>query len=213
MTNKGFLRAAAAALLLTGLTAGVSAQDQDDGGSQGGGGSQITISGGIALSTMSASVTSKGGQNATQPGVEGGVGVGGNIYLDYMLPVSIPLSLGVEIGFDKASVKDVNGSIGVAAIPLLVRAAYHFDLFPKFDLYLVGKLGGAVGTITNSPYVPSGFAFGIDVGAAYYFSSSVGVFAELGFDDYMLSVEYGPYNYTYNLPFYRFFTAGISIKF
>jgi hypothetical protein len=117
------------------------------------------------------------------------------------------------------------------AIPLLIRAGYHFDLFPKLDLYLVGKLGYSFG-IWDGPSKdmveanggtfkgPSGFAFGIDVGAAYYFTSNIGIFVEGGFDSYMLTVSASmkddtgsTSNMALDSPFSRFITAGLSVKF
>jgi hypothetical protein len=152
------------------------------------------------------------------------MGIGGNLYVDYLLPINIPLSLGGEIGVDTSTIDDGFDKDGVLAVPILLRAAYHFDLFPKLDLYVVGKLGYAIGKITSGPlkeYVDSagGFSFGIDVGVAYYFSSSFGVFAEAGLDDYMIetkiteSIPYvGSFSYTVDTPFYRFATFGLSFK-
>jgi hypothetical protein len=80
MKNTMFVKAAAFLLFFAGLTAGVSAQ--------------ITISGGFVLSQLDVS-GDLGGQ-----GLDGGVGFGGNVYLDYLLPINVPLSLGVEVGVD-----------------------------------------------------------------------------------------------------------------
>jgi hypothetical protein len=197
MTRKGFFRTAFIALFFAGLAAGASAQ--------------ITVSGGFALSRMNAS--------ADGYTVEGDIGMGGNIYIDYLLPISIPLSLGFEFGADTSSLTVNGGTDKVLAIPLLLRAAYHFDLFPKLDLYVVGKAGYALGFITSGPskdYVDSsgGFAFGIDAGVAYYFTSLIGVFAEAGFDDYMIKTKFdiSGLKYSIDTPFYRFVTLGISFK-
>jgi hypothetical protein len=151
------------------------------------------------------------------------------VYLDYLLPINIPLSLGGEIGVDSSSLglgEDEDGNaledIKVLAIPILLRAAYHFDLFPKLDLYVVGKVGFAFGSVTSGPKAIKdaldsirGFAFGFDVGAAYYFTSFVGVFIEGGLDDYMLKAKFKDYGYgaiTLDTPFYRFVTIGLSFK-
>jgi hypothetical protein len=168
---------------------------------------QITVSGGFALSTMAA----KG-----VPGVSGSVGVGGNVYLDYLLPINIPLSIGLEVGADSAALTFGGDEDKVLAMPILVRGAYHFDLFPKLDFYLVGKLGGVFGFVTSGPdkedfKSAGGFAFGIDAGAAYYFTSIVGAFAEVGFDGYMAKSKFDG-GITVDTPFYRFFTLGISFK-
>jgi hypothetical protein len=173
---------------------------------------QITVSGGFALSKMNA--------EAEGQSMEGDVGIGGNIYLDYLLPINIPLSLGGEIGIDGSSLTYGGETDKVLAIPILLRAAYHVDLNPKLDLYLVGKIGYTLGFITSGPskeYFDSagGFAFGVDIGAAYYFTSFFGVFAEGGFDDYMVKTKFkvpGYGSWTVDTPFYRFITFGISFK-
>ena len=210
MAKKGFL-----AVILAVLAAGAAS-------------AQVTISGGFALSYLNADFSSEGGTYS----VEGDIGAGGNIYLDYLLPISIPMSLGIEFGIDSSSFKDEGTKDTVLAIPILLRAAYHFDLHPKFDLYLVGKIGLAFGIwsgdlrdaldkagVTINPDPPMGVGFGFDVGAAYYFMPRFGVFAEGGFDGYMLKskiefpANYGGGSANLDAPFYRFFTIGLSTKF
>jgi hypothetical protein len=177
---------------------------------------QITISGGIALSGAEMDVT----------GYEGEVGIGGNIYLDYLLPIGIPLSLGVEVGVDTSTFPYDGGEDTAIAIPLLLRAAYHFDLAAKLDLYLVGKIGYAFGDVSGDSIdeaerygatidVEGGIGYGIDVGVAFYFTSLVGVFAEAGFDQYngKYTVKSGNQSDSTDVTFNRFFTAGLSIKF
>ncbi|GHU48093.1 hypothetical protein FACS1894200_04530 [Spirochaetia bacterium] len=174
---------------------------------------QVTINGGFALSMVSPSVSGAS--------IDSGTGIGGNISFDYRLPSSPSLSLGGEIGIHDSPLfsATVNGNrssdVSVLAIPMLFRAAYHFDLpIPQLDFYLVGKIGWAFGFVSYTSYTssdisiddPDGFAFGIDVGAAYYFTPSLGVFGELGFDDYMLSADVG------DAPFYHFLTLGLSLK-
>ncbi|MDR1047492.1 MAG: porin family protein [Treponema sp.] len=199
MTQKGFLRTVVFLALLAGVSTGAFAQ--------------FTISGGFALSTATAEI------EGLDYSAEGGVGIGGNVYLDYLLPISIPLSLGFEIGVDSATIGISNWEDTVLAIPLLLRAAYHFDLMPKLDLYAVGKLGYVIGAIVDGPdkdYFKSsgGFGFGIDVGAAYYFTSIFGLFGETGFDGYMLETKLEGYgtSFTFNTPFYRFVTIGVSVR-
>jgi hypothetical protein len=222
---KGFFRTAVFALLFAGLAAGVSAQ--------------ITVSGGLALSSIKDVKLSGQGID-----VEADVGFGGNIYLDYLLPISIPLSLGFEAGVDSGSFtfsgSGANYEDKIMAIPLLLRLAYHFDFFPKFDLYVVGKVGFAFGIWTGDQRdlidnwggtvdTISGLAYGFDAGVAYYFSANFGIFAEAGFDNYMLKSKiktsytgytgytdtYETYSYSETLeaPFNRFVTLGISTRF
>jgi hypothetical protein len=210
MKNKMLMKTAAFLLVFTGLTAAAFGQ--------------ITISGGLALSQLDAS-------NPDLQDLEAGIGIGANVYLDYLLPLSFPLSLGGEIGLDSASLKspgaiDVNETI--MAVPLLVRAAYHFDLMPKLDLYVVGKLGIVFGIWSGSfknmleqaggkIEIPPAVSFGFDAGAAYYFTPLLGVFLEAGFDRYNLEAKASAsqlnYNYTIKAPFNRFVTFGISTKF
>jgi hypothetical protein len=177
---------------------------------------QVTISGGLALSGAEIDTTN----------YQGETGIGGNIYLDYLLPIGIPLSLGVEFGVDTSSFNDQGWSDTATAIPLLLRAAYHFDLAAKLDLYVVGKIGYVFGDVSGdtindanqSGYtveVDGGIGFGFDVGAAYYFTPLVGVFAELGFDHYSGKFVLKTGNQvisSVDVTFNRFFTAGLSLK-
>jgi hypothetical protein len=225
MAKKGFLKAAAFTALFVGLAAGVSAQ--------------ITVSGGFALSMMK--MDSEGWDYV----YDTEIGYGGNVYLDWLLPVPIPLSLGLEAGFDTASATDDEGwTDSLSAIPLLARVAYHFDFARNLDLYIVGKIGYAFGIWKGDVYdfamenddnnkgwstsIPGGLGFGVDLGVAVYFTRNFGIFAEGGFDRYLVKSEAtGKTNldydgnevpwysdqWTINLPFTRFFTVGISLKF
>ena len=209
MSKKGFL-----AVVLAVLAAGVVS-------------AQVTISGGFALSYMDAHASSQ----INSMTIKGDVGAGGNIYLDYLLPIGIPMSLGFEFGADSSSFSQGSYKDSVLAIPLLLRAAYHFDLHPKVDLYLVGKIGFVIGAwsgdnydeaksdgATIEPDPPVGLGFGFDLGGAYYFTPRFGLFAEGGFDGYMLQtkIDYsnaGGVPVTLDAPFYRFVTIGFSTKF
>jgi hypothetical protein len=181
MVRKSLMRAAAFALLSAGLAAGAYAQ--------------VTFSGGYAFSGVYASYDGDS-VNIT--------GSGGNICFDFLLPIGIPLSLGGEIGFNTAS----QWGDTFFAIPIVVRAAYHFDLLPKLDLYLVGKVGYTFGWDDYDS--AGGLGFGVDAGVAYYFNSKLGLFAEGGYDSYSLEVEGG--NNGYEIRFSRFFTIGLSVK-
>lgn len=172
---------------------------------------QVTVSVGGALSYCNAEAKLEGGGSMT---IEGDIGVGGNLLVDYMLPISVPMSLGFEIGVDGAKIKQEGVEVNVTAIPLMLRIAYHFDIDPKLDLFAVGKLGYAIGsgkTESDTEDGYGGFGFGIDLGMSYYFASTIGLFAEVGFEDYMLSKKFE--GYTINVPFYRFLTVGLSFKF
>jgi hypothetical protein len=195
MDKKGFLKVALFLALFTALTMGVSAQ--------------VTISGGFALSNMEV-------EGVT--GLSNEVGLGGNIYADYLLPISVPLSLGFEVGFDTAAVSGSGVKLTGNAIPLLVRAAYHFDLMANLDLYVVAKVGYVLGSAKEEFSGQSknydgfgGIGLGFDVGAAYYFTPRIGAFAEAGFDRYNLEKDIN--GYTVKTLFSRFFTVGVSTKF
>jgi opacity protein-like surface antigen len=208
MMGKGFLRAAAFAALFTGLATAASAQ--------------ITVSGGFAVS--SAEVKGQRDLNSE-------VGLGGNVFVDYLLPISIPLSLGFEFGYDTTTLSSTfsygdgygnytSGEFTItgSAIPLLLRAAYHFDLMANLDLYVVGKVGYVLGSAKQDDDGYSstiddinGVGFGFDVGAAYYFNSRIGIFAEAGFERYSLEKEES--GFKVEVPFSRFIIVGISAKF
>jgi hypothetical protein len=215
MSKNGFLKTVVFLALLTGVSTGAFAQ--------------LTISGGFAVSTMDAS------PDVPNFDVSGGMSYGGNVYFDYLLPINIPLSLGFEVGADWAYLNfDYTGdpNLGgrtvfdtdvVTAVPLLLRAAYHLDLFSKLDFYFVGKIGYALGIITEGSGGVShigdsnsvgGIAFGFDIGVAYYFASAFGIFIEGGFDDYALQATFldDDNEDPINIPFYRFVTAGISLR-
>jgi hypothetical protein len=196
MIRKGFLRTAAFAALFTGLVAAASAQ--------------VTVSGGFALSSVEVK-----GMDAD---MDSEIGFGGNIFVDYLLPIGIPMSLGFEVGYDTASLGNAYYEIVGYAIPLLLRVAYHFDLMANLDLYLVGKVGYVLGGGTekydgyeDTEDGINGLGFGFDVGAAYYFTPRVGVFAEAGFERYSLEKDFD--GYTLEFPFSRFVIVGLSTKF
>jgi hypothetical protein len=196
---------------------------------------QVTLSGGFALSSIDG-LKVDGQSNITY---ETEIGLGGNIYADYLLPIGIPLSLGFEVGYDTANftIKKAfysyetgeysDAKEAIAVLPLLVRVAYHFDLLASLDLYLVGKVGYAFGFwsgdyykyLEENSYVTigdiGGFAFGVDIGAAFYFTSFFGIFAEAGFDSYALKskITGGNISQTLETPFKRFVTIGFSTKF
>jgi hypothetical protein len=196
MTRTSFFRVGLFVALFAILAAGASAQ--------------VTISGGFAVSSMTAEVG--------KYSIDGDIGLGGNVFVDYLLPIGVPLSLGFEIGYDTATLKqEIDGLdfevIGYA-IPLLLRAAYHFDLMANLDLYLVGKIGYALGGGDDGYDKEdgiNGLGFGVDVGAAYYFNPRIGVFAEAGFERYGLEKEIE--NITWKFPFSRFVIIGLSTKF
>jgi hypothetical protein len=125
----------------------------------------------------------------------------------------------LEVGIDTASVEENGLEVTGFAVPLLLRAAYHFDLMANLDLYAVGKIGFVLGSgeaygESESGY--NGVGFGFDVGAAYYFVPRFGAFAKAGFDRYNAQKEFDEKDYgkyTVKIPFTRFLTFGVSTKF
>jgi hypothetical protein len=147
-------------------------------------------------------------------GLDSKIGLGGNLFVDYLLPISLPMSLGFELGFDTAEVSEGGSTVTGNAIPLLIRVAYHFDLMANLDLYVVGKVGYVVGFAEAMGETEDGFGgvgFGFDVGAAYYFNSRIGVFAEAGFERSDLETDMR--GWTLDIPCSRFIIIGISAKF
>jgi hypothetical protein len=168
-----------------------------------------------------------GGQHNSEKG-SSLLGGGFNLFADYLLPIPIPLSLGLEAGFNFAGfwLSESYDEEAIYAIPLLLRAAYHFDLHPKLDLYVVGKIGYVIGIWTGEyrdiaekvggtvEHIGS-IGFGFDAGVAYYFNSKIGMFMEMGFDKYTLKPEISgdtAYSATFEVPLTRVVTAGISFK-
>jgi hypothetical protein len=226
---------------------------------------QMTISASMALSSVKdVNIDGNIGEGeGVKRSITSETGWGGNLLIDYLLPAGVPLSLGVEVGVNSSVFKitryeivEIPGYTGtngwvegtteeitlnkwedsIAAIPLLFRAAYHFDLLPKLDLYLVGKIGYVIG-IWNGGYKNweeqdfdskiepvGGLGYGVDAGVAYYFNSKLGLFVEAGFDQYALKTrvtgkeeagedyEENSWDYTINVPFNRIVTFGFSAK-
>jgi hypothetical protein len=96
------------------------------------------------------------------------------------------LSLGIESGFSTAAIGNTDYSVGV--VPILARVSWHPFSFQNFDPYLVGKAGYGVGFWTkegndyNWKDLSAGFVWGIDLGIRYYFTQTVGVFIEAGYE-------------------------------
>jgi len=120
---------------------------------------------------------------------------------EYLLS-NMPLSIGVYAGLAMPktteattgsgsfalTVKTETGAIGFGAI-----ASYHFNLNNNFNPYVsivIGSLtiqgsteasGYGAGSIGGGRYSTSGMLFGINAGVRYFFTSNIGLFAELGY--------------------------------
>ena len=191
--------------------------------------SRVTAGLGLALSSAEDIKLKSGGLFDAKFDVGGGFGF--NVFVDYLLPVSVPVSLGAEFGVHGASfeIKHTTYEDTITAIPLLLRAAYHFAPAPKVDLYIVGKLGYVFATwkgdardMMEDDYDAKvddvgGVGFGFDLGVVYSLNERFGLFAELGFDHYSLETKIKNSDYdismTLEVPFTRFLTFGVNAKF
>ncbi|MDR0639074.1 MAG: porin family protein [Spirochaetaceae bacterium] len=191
--------------------------------------SRVTAGLGLALSSAEDIKLKNGGLFDAKFDVGGGFGF--NVFVDYLLPVGVPVSLGAEFGVHGASFETKGTTLEdtITAIPLLLRAAYHFAPAPKVDLYIVGKLGyvfaawkGDARDMMEDDFEAKvddvgGVGFGFDLGAVYSFNERFGLFAELGFDRYALETKIKNSDYdismTLEAPFTRFLIFGVNAKF
>ena len=104
---------------------------------------------------------------------------------DYALP--IPIMVGLEVG-----VALTTWEYGPTSIPILARASWH----PNFevdglDVYLRLKLGYNIAFGEWSDYWKwgGGFSWGGSTGVRYFFSENMGVFGEVGYDLYGISIQ------------------------
>jgi len=151
----------------------------------------------------------------------GGVVIGGSAALDYALPV--PLMVGAEVGFAVATAE-----YGPKSVPILARISWHPNFEVKnLDVYLRVKLGYNIGFGDFKPWPGSqygyewggGFSGGGQLGVRYFFSKSMGVFGELGYDRYGLNLKYtgpsgwglGSWGYAAGAMF-TWFHAGVTFK-
>ncbi|GHU82346.1 hypothetical protein FACS189468_6440 [Spirochaetia bacterium] len=141
--------------------------------------------------------------------------MGGTLAADYALPFSA-LTLGLESGFLHAKATTIDSSFnlvtgGIGVIPILLRIGYHPDVgIEKLDVYALAKLGYGIGFLTGDSKgngKPKGFAYGFDIGARYFFTKSIGAFAEGGYEYYFLRDSGLSSSYAN-----RFVTAGVTFK-
>ncbi len=122
----------------------------------------------------------------------------GPVALTYEYGASEKISVGVAFGYSQVKGKytdpDYSGSNydeSLTNISALARANYHFGQSDKFDPYIgIGagyynfkyKYKDADGnTDGGSVIVPTSFGFSGQLGANYYFSSSLGAYIEVGY--------------------------------
>ncbi|MCL2444420.1 MAG: hypothetical protein FWD13_13295 [Treponema sp.] len=110
---------------------------------------------------------------------------------DYALDINFPLTVGGETGIVFTPVRS-SGYESMVIIPFMGRAAWHPDIeLENVDLYAMVKLGFAIGFITNprpdSVYsMAGGFCFAGIIGGRYFLSETIGLFAEVGYEQYYL---------------------------
>ncbi|MDR2494683.1 MAG: hypothetical protein LBD24_05605 [Spirochaetaceae bacterium] len=135
--------------------------------------------------------------------------MGGVLALDYALPVPLGLTVGFETGMAGAALDD-SRSVGV--IPVLIRIAWHPNWgIRNLDTSVTAKMGVGFGFWLGDRRNrdnPAGFAFGFTLGARYFLTPSVGVFAELGYDHFMLPFKTGARDVDFNAM--RIFSIGVT---
>jgi len=140
------------------------------------------------------------------------------------LPTPVALTAGAEVG-----VALLVGTYAddIMCIPIFAKIAWHpnLELVDNLDLYLTLKLGYNInlsGDTASTYYYEykygGGFSYGGNVGVRYFFSPSIGVFGELGYDRYAISYEQkakisGYTSYSYKYYIYTWFHAGVTFLF
>jgi hypothetical protein len=160
---------------------------------------------------------------------------GGYVSVDYVLPLTFPLTVGLEIGFSGAKIKSVSNpflpapSGGLGFIPILARAAWHPNFgIENLDPFVMLKMGYGFGWLNGDfgdllePKGPSGFGIGIMLGTRYFFTSHIGAFVEVGYERFFASFDYDKsfpvlggtarMSGTWKSPVQRFVTLGVTYK-
>ena len=113
--------------------------------------------------------------------------LGPTVAVDYALP--IPLMVGLESG-----VIFITQAYTPTLVPIFARVSWHPNFEVKnLDTYLRFKMGGnfAFGdTFSSGGKWSGGFCVGVNVGARYFFTDSIGVFGELGYDGYAIRYKW-----------------------
>ncbi len=143
--------------------------------------------------------------------------MGGRLQVDY--GANQYLTIGLETGYGSAQIGNTGFSMG--AVPILARLAWHPVAFNRIDPYIVGKLGYAIGFWTDegddynwsNPH--GGSVWGVDVGARFFITQTVGLFIETGYECLHLEwdhpgMEIGKWDDTANGRTYAI--VGLTIK-
>ena len=142
---------------------------------------------------------------------------------DYALPINFGLTIGGEVGFAMTTYSGwgYGYTYKPFAIPILARVFWHPNFEVKgLDPYVGLKMGLAIGILGGTKKYGdyeakgrSGFAMGFNVGCRYLFNNSIGVFGELGYDQYWVGIkEKSSYwgDVKYYWPMRTFFRAGVT---
>lgn len=168
------------------------AQD-DEGGAYSQGSSTISLGygfGNIWKKLFKLSSTFSGGAYKTS--------ATGPFSLTYEYGVAEKISVGLALGYSQVKGvytdpddADFNYTEKLTNMSAIARANYHFGSSDKFDPYIGLGLGYynfkyetkySDGTETGNVFaIPGSFGFNGQLGAKYYFSPNIGVFAEVGY--------------------------------
>ena len=105
------------------------------------------------------------------------------------------VGVGLFAGYQSASYEYLGYKDKFTDIIITARAAFHYPLLDKLDTY--GGAGLGLRRVGFSPgfsgpttvdYGSTGMVLGLFVGGRYYFTDSIGAFAELGYDQTFLKV-------------------------
>lgn len=135
----------------------------------------------------SSQVAYEKGDKIGQIGVGLGSGIGLPISLGYEVGITEKISIGGTVGFASHSTPVFADKISVMYIPVGLKGAYHFYVTDKIDAYGGAVLGYLVATASypdnfNWPKTNySSVMYGGYAGGRYYFTPSLGVFAEVGY--------------------------------
>ena len=111
-----------------------------------------------------------------------GAGFGGNFGtpfgLGYETGISDKIGIGGFVGYSSKSFIGVK----VTNILLAAKGNYHFYQTDKLDTYAGAMIGYAIANVSGGgTFADDGVNFGGQIGARYYFTDSIGAFAELGY--------------------------------
>jgi hypothetical protein len=135
--------------------------------------------------------------------------IGFPLVVEYALP-KFGFTIGGETGYTFCIEDDLDFGI----IPIMGRFGYHPDLGVKnLDIYALAKIGLGVG-LAKGDKTKIGFGYGFGVGARYFFTGSIGVFSELGFDSYSFKYTYSSYGYSFSsyINPRKWLTVGLTFK-